>query len=93
MTIDTLFLVLIPTYLVLIAYGQIGARKRGLTPKMRVVTGALRVMLPPVAVILALLSTGDRFFILSWGVVTLGMAVVGAVVAGLVEIIAPRVGA
>ena len=42
MTIETLFLVLVPTYLALVAYGQVGARRRALSGRMRIVTGALR---------------------------------------------------
>ncbi|WP_174273091.1 hypothetical protein [Sphingomonas bacterium] len=93
MKIETLFAVIVPLYLVLVAYGQVGARRRGLGMRMRAVTGALRVLLPPVALFLALLSTGDAVLIAGWGMVTLGMAVAGAVVAGLVEVVAPRVGA
>ena len=93
MTLETLFLIVVPAYLAIVAYGQVGARRRGLARKMRALTGALRVIVPPVAVFVALLSTGDAFLIAAWGLMTLGMAVTGAIVAGLVEVIAPRVGA
>ena len=93
MTLETLFLIVVPAYLAIVAYGQVGARWRGLAPKMRGVTGALRVIVPPVAMFVALLSTGDALLIAGWGVVTLGMSVAGAIVAGLVEVVAPRVGA
>ncbi|NIJ09597.1 hypothetical protein FHS31_003234 [Sphingomonas vulcanisoli] len=93
MTLETLFLIVIPAYLAIVAYGQVGARRRGLAPKMRAMTGALRVLLPPVAIFVALLSTGDALLIMGWGMVTLGMAVAGAIVAGLVEVVAPKVGA
>lgn len=92
MTIETLFLIVVPTYLVLVAYGQVGARKRGLAPRVRALTAALRILLPPTAIFLALLSTGDALLIGGWGMVTLAMLVAGIVAAGLVEIIAPRVG-
>ena len=93
MTLETLFLVLVPTYLVLIAYGQIGSRRRGLGPKPRFVAAAVRVTLPPLALFGALLATRDSYLIASWGGVTLAMLVAGAIVAGLVEVIAPRIGA
>lgn len=93
MTIETLFLLVVPIYLVLVAYGQVGARRRGLRPRMRAIAGGFRVALPPVALFLALLSTGDAALIAGWGMVTLGMVFAGAIAAGLVEIVAPRVGA
>jgi hypothetical protein len=93
MTIQTLFLLVIPIYLALIAYGQVGARKRGLGTRARAIAGTLRVVVPPAALMLALLSTGDAYLIAGWGMVTLGMLVVGAIVAVAVEFIAPRVGA
>jgi hypothetical protein len=92
-TIDTLFLVVVPVYLVLVAYGQVGARRRGLGPRTRTIAAVLRVALPPVALILALVSSGDRVLLASWGLVTAGMAVAGALVAAAVELVAPRVGA
>lgn len=93
MTIETLFLVLVPTYLVLIAYGQIGSRRRGLGLKPRLIAAAVRVGLPPLAVFGALLATRDAYLIASWGGVTLAMLVAGAIVVALVEWLAPRLGA
>ena len=92
MTIETLFLIMVPTYLVLVAYGQVGSRKRGLALRTRALTAALRVVLPPAAIFLALLSTGEPRLVASWGMVTLAMLVAGVIVAGLVEWIAPRIG-
>lgn len=93
MTLETLFVLVVPVYLVLVAYGQVGARKRGLSPKMRGVTGAIRVAVPPVALVLAFLSTGMPRLLAAWGLVIVGMAVIGAIVAVVVEVVAPRVGA
>lgn len=93
MTIQTLFLLVVPLYLVLVAYGQFGARRRGLSGRTRAIAGALRVIIPPAALLGALASTGDRLLIEGWGIVTLGMLVAGAIVAGVVEAVAPRVGA
>ena len=92
MTIETLFVVLVPTWLALIAYGQIGSRRRGVGRRGRFVAAAFRVCVPPLAIFGALLATRDAFMIASWGGVTLAMLVAGAIVAGLVELIAPRVG-
>lgn len=93
MTLQTLYVILVPLYLVLVAYGQVGARKRGLSGRVRVIAGTLRVILPPAALMLALFSTGDAPIIAGWCTVTAGMLVAGAIVAGLVEVVAPRVGA
>ncbi len=93
MTLQTLYVVVVPLYLALIAYGQVGARKRGLSGRVRLIAGALRVILPPAALMLALWSTGDALLIANWGAVTAGMLVAGAIVAGVVEVVAPRVGA
>lgn len=93
MTIDTLFLLLVPTYLVLIAYGQIGARKRGLSSRARFIAAALRVALPPVAVIGALLWESDPALAHAWVPAVIGMGIAGAIVAAIVEFVAPKVGA
>ncbi|QJU56761.1 hypothetical protein HL653_02235 [Sphingomonas sp. AP4-R1] len=93
MTLDTFFLLLVPTYLVLIAYGQVGARKRRLAPRMRGITAAIRVMLPPVVLIGTLAWEGDTGLLRAWLPVVIGMAVAGAIVAAAVEVVAPRVGA
>lgn len=92
-TIDTLFLLVVPTYLVLVAYGQVGARRRGLPVRARWIAAALRVALPPAALFGALLSTENARLIEGWGLVTIGMGAAGLIVAALVELIAPRVGA
>lgn len=93
MTIETLFFIVVPLYLVLIAYGQVGARRRGLGPRTRAIAAALRIALPPAALIAALVSTGDPVLLARWGMVVAGMAVAGVLVAIAVEWLAPRVGA
>jgi hypothetical protein len=92
-TLDTFFLLLIPTYLALIAYGQVGARKRRLSPRMRAITAGIRVALPPVVLIGTLLWEGDSALAHAWVPVVIGMAVAGAIAAALVEFVAPKVGA
>lgn len=93
MTLDIFFLLLVPTYLVLIAYGQVSTRKRGLPARTRTIAAALRVALPPVALGGALLWEGDPALVQAWMPVVIGMAVAGALAAALVEVIAPRLGA
>lgn len=92
MTLETLFLVLIPTYLALIAYGVVGARRRGLPSRVRLGTAVLTVLIPPAAILGALYATGDAFLIAGWGVVTLAMFGMGIATALLTEYIARRTG-
>jgi hypothetical protein len=90
MTPDTLFLVLIPTYLVLVAYGVVGGRRRNLPGRVRLISAALTVLIPPVAIIGALYATGDAFLIAGWDMVTLAMLASGIATAILTEFVARR---
>lgn len=91
MTIDTLFLVLIPTYLALIAYGVVAARRRRTSGRLRAITTSLIVLIPPTAILGALYSTGDAFLIAGWGVVTLALLAAGIVTALLTTVLARRI--
>lgn len=93
MTIETLFLMIVSIYLVLIAYGVVGARRRGLAGRARVTAGALMVLIPPIAILGALYATGDAFLTAGWGLVTVAMLLGGIAVAVAAELIARRVGA
>jgi hypothetical protein len=93
MTLETLFLVLIPLYLAMVAYGVVGARRRGTPGRVRVVGAALMVLIPPLAILAALYSTGDAFLIAGWGVVTLAMLASGIATAIVTEFVARRTGA
>jgi hypothetical protein len=93
MTIETLFLVLIPLYLVMIAYGIVGARRRGTSGRLRAVTAALMVLIPPLAILYALHSTGNAVLIADWRAATLGMLASGAATALFTEYVARRLGA
>jgi hypothetical protein len=92
MTIDILFVVLIPLYLVVIAYGVVGARRRGAPGRLRAATAALMVLIPPLAILYALYSTGDAFLIAGWGIVVLAMLGSGVATAIFTEFVARRVG-
>ncbi len=92
MTLDNLFLVVVPLYLVLIAYGQVGSRKRGVPVRTRWIVAAIRILLVPGALYGALWSTGDPYYTAHWWPVILGMAAAGAIAAALVELVAPRAG-
>ncbi|HWI85929.1 MAG TPA: hypothetical protein VNT42_06350 [Sphingomonas sp.] len=90
MTIETLFLVLIPTYLVVIAYGVVGTRRGGMAPGARLVSAALMVSIPPLAILAALYATGDAFLIAGWGIVTLAMLASGILTVAVTDYIARR---
>jgi hypothetical protein len=92
-TLDTFFILLIPTYLALVAYGQVGSRKRKLPPRTRAITAAIRVLLPPVVIVGTLLWEGDPALAHAWLPVVIGMAVAGVIAAAMVEFVAPKVGA
>jgi EamA domain-containing membrane protein RarD len=92
MTIETLFIVLVPLYLVMIAYGVVGARRKGTPGRVRAAMAALIVLIPPLAVLYALWSTHDAFLIAGWGTVTIGMLASGIATAIFTEFIARRVG-
>jgi hypothetical protein len=92
-TLETLFLVVVPVYLVLIAYGQVGSRKRKVPLRTRWTIAAIRILLVPAALYGALWSTGDPYYATHWWPVLLAMAAAGAIAAALVELVAPRVGA
>lgn len=90
MTLENLFLVLVPTYLALVAYGVVGARKRSLGSASRFLSIALLVLIPPVAILVALYSTGDAFLLAGWGVVMLAMLAGGIGTAALAWFISGR---
>lgn len=93
MTFETLFIVLIPTYLAIVAYGVVSRRRRGLSGMARLIAGSIAVLLVPAAILLALYATRDAFLIAGWGVVVIAMAGMGAMTACLAEFIARRTGA
>jgi hypothetical protein len=90
MTIETLFLILIPTYLVLIAYGVVRGRRRNLPGRVRIVSATLAVLIPPAAIIGALYATEDAFLLAGWGVVAIAMLACGVVTAALTEFVVRR---
>lgn len=91
MTLETLFLVLIPTYLVLIAYGVVRGQRRRLPSRVRLGSAILMILIPPVAILLALYATEDAALIAGWSVVTLGMFAAGIATALLTEFTARRI--
>jgi len=91
MSLTTLFLLFGSLYLVIIAYGVVRTRKRGLPPRLRVISAAIQVIVPPLVVFGLLLSTGDAFMIGGWGSLLAMLAVAGALLALCTDIVARRV--
>ena len=92
MTLETAFLMLILIYLVMIAYGVVGARRRGTPGRIRLVAAALMVTIPPLAAFYALQSTGDSALVAVWGRVLVAMLVSGIATGFFTEYVARRVG-
>lgn len=90
MTLGTLFLMVVTIYLVLIAYGVVGARRR-LRHGSLVVTQALLVLLPPALLIGALVAADEAPLVAEWSRLLIAMPIAGAIVAVLAERIARRV--
>ena len=91
MTLAPLFLTVVVTYLVLIAYGMVGLHRRRVTGTTRVVAAALLVALPPTLIAGLLLAGGERALVAEWRWSFLAMPVVGAIVALAAGQIAARV--
>jgi len=92
MTLETAFLMLILIYLVMIAYGVVGARRRKTPGRIRLIASALMVVIPPLAAFYALQSTGDPALVAVWGRVILAMLVSGIATGFFTEFVARRMG-
>lgn len=86
----TAFLLIGSIYLVIIAYGVVRTRKRGLPPRVRLIAAAIQVVLPPAVLIGALLLTGDERMIGAWGTLLALLLLAGIFLAMCTEIIARR---
>jgi hypothetical protein len=91
MTLDTLFLMVVLIYLVLIAYGIVGMRKRKMVGRPKLMTEILIVLVPPAMIAGLLVLSGEGGVVIQWGLFLLAMPVAGAIAAVLTEQIARRV--
>lgn len=91
MTPSTIFLTIGAAYLALVAYGVVRTRARKLPTQMRIATSAAQVILPPLILFGALLTTGDAFLIGGWGVMLAMLLVAGALLALCTDQVARRV--
>lgn len=87
----SIFLIVGSLYLAIIAYGVVRTRKKGLPRNVRLSAAAAQVLLPPVILFGALVTTGDAFLIGGWGVMLAMLLVAGALLAICTDIVARRV--
>ena len=90
MTLETVFLTLVTAYLVLVAYGVVGARRRHVG-RAKLIAEALLVILPPALIAGALAAAGEGALVTQWWRLFALMLVAGAVVAIVAEQVARRV--
>ncbi len=90
MTPATIFVLIAALYLTIIAYGVVRTRKRGLPRNTRLASAAAQVIVPPVVLFGALLTTGDAFAIGGWGVMLAMLLVAGALLALCTDLVARR---
>jgi hypothetical protein len=93
MTLETLFLTIVLIYLVLIAYGIVGMRRRKMVGRPKLLTEILVVLVPPALIAGLLTVSGEGGLVLKWGLFLAAMPLAGAIVAVLTEQIARRTGA
>ena len=91
MTLVTLFVLIGSLYLVVIAYGVVRTRKRGLPPGLRLSAAAVQVIVLPAVLLVALLLTGSAAMIGAWGPVIAMLALAGTFLAICTDIVAKRV--
>ena len=90
MNAASIFLLIGSLYLVIIAYGVVRTRKKGLPRQIRLSAAAAQVILPPLVLFGALLMTRDAFLIGGWGVMLAMLLVAGALLAICTDIVARR---
>ena len=86
----TLFLLIGSVYLVIIAYGVVRTRKKGLPPHLRFAAASAQVVLPPVVIAILLLTTADAA-IAGWSLMFGLLIVAGALLALCTDLVARRV--
>jgi hypothetical protein len=82
MTLGTLLLLILTIYLVLIAYGVVGAQRKLAGGALRL-TRALLILLVPIALAGALAASGEGALVRQWWRLFVLMPVLGVVVAYL----------
>ena len=91
MTPITIFLTIGSLYLVVVAYGVVGTRRRGLPPALRIMSAAIQVLVPPVILFGVMLLETELFPIAAWGPILAMLALAGGFLAICTDIVARRV--
>lgn len=91
MNLITLFLLVGSLYLVIVAYGVVRTRRRGLPPRLRLTAAAIQVIVLPVILLVALMLTGNAAMIGAWSPVIAMLALAGTFLAICTDIVAKRV--
>ena len=86
----TLFLLIGSVYLLIVAYGVVRTRKKGLPPHLRFLSASAQVVLPPVVIAILLLTTADAA-IAGWSLMFGLLVVAGALLALCTDLVARRV--
>ena len=86
----TLFLLIGSVYLLIIAYGVVRTRKKGLPPHIRFAAASAQVVLPPIVIAILLLTTADAA-IAGWSLMFGLLIVAGALLALCTDLVARRV--
>lgn len=86
----TVFLLIGSVYLLIIAYGVVRTRKKGLPPHIRFASASAQVVLPPVALAIALLTVGDAA-IAGWSLMLGLLVVAGTLLAICTDLVARRI--
>lgn len=85
-----IFLLIGTVYLVIIAYGVVRTRQKGLPPHIRFIAASAQVVLLPIALFAALALTGNPSVIAGWSVMLAMLLVAGALLALCTDIVARR---
>jgi hypothetical protein len=87
----TIFLTIGTLYLVVVAYGVVGTRKRGLPVPLRIMAAAIQVILPPIILLGVMAFEPELFPVAAWGPVLAMLMLAGALLAICTDIVAKRV--
>lgn len=87
----TIFMVIGALYMAIVAYGVVGTRKRGLPPRLRFITAAIQVLVPPVVLLGVMALEPAMFPLAAWGPVLAMLLIAGALLAICTDIVAKRV--
>jgi len=90
MNLVTMFLLVGSIYFVIIAYGVVRTRKKGLPPRLRIATAAIQVAVVPAVLFALLLLNGDEALIATWAHLLALLALAGFFLALCTDIVAKR---